>query len=543
MITKLVTISTIKKSMAIAVVSLLVLCASERAVGQTTMAVGSMSGNIGDTLTIPITATNFNDVGAISLKLNYNPTVTKFIGTVGAPTGVAFVSSAAGTTITLGWFDGTGTTPINLGSGTVVKLRVVYYGGTGTFSFNAAQCEIASSAALTIPVVYSDGSLTQSSNTKPTFSSVSPIAKNELETVSFTVNATDPNTSAVLTYSAANMPAGASFNAATRTFTWVPALNTAGVYTVKFYVSDGLGNDSTNVTVTISKTNVKPTLSLISAIAKNETQTVSFVVNATDPNTGDVLTYSAGSLPAGASFNASTRTFSWVPALNTAGVYSVKFYVTDGSLKDSTVAVMTISKMNLAPVMMSRIPANQDSIQANLGYALTYKVVATDPNMDMLTYTWKLNNVTVKSGKDSTYSPAKFTVLGTQKIVCVFTDGALSDSTTWTFNVVAKATKVENMNSNIPTEYSLEQNYPNPFNPSTTIKFGLQTEAPVTLEVFNILGEKVRTLISGEQMSAAYHNVVWDGKNDEGSQVASGMYLYRIAADKYVATMKMMLMK
>lgn len=95
----------------------------------------------------------------------------------------------------------------------------------------------------------------------------------------------------------------------------------------------------------------------------------------------------------------------------------------------------------------------------------------------------------------------------------------------------------------VPTEFTLSQNYPNPFNPSTTIKFGLPKEAPVTLEIYNVLGVKVRTLIAGETMSAAFHTLVWDGKNDGGIAVPSGVYLYRVHADQFQASKKMTLIK
>ena len=102
---------------------------------------------------------------------------------------------------------------------------------------------------------------------------------------------------------------------------------------------------------------------------------------------------------------------------------------------------------------------------------------------------------------------------------------------------------VEVANDIIPTDFSLAQNYPNPFNPSTTIRFGLAKEAPVTLEIYNLLGMKVRTLISGDRMSAAFYNIRWDGRDDAGVSSPSGMYIYRIVADKFVSSKKMTLVK
>ncbi|MCB9069676.1 MAG: T9SS type A sorting domain-containing protein [Calditrichae bacterium] len=94
----------------------------------------------------------------------------------------------------------------------------------------------------------------------------------------------------------------------------------------------------------------------------------------------------------------------------------------------------------------------------------------------------------------------------------------------------------------IPTEYGLDQNYPNPFNPETTIRFALPQSGNVTLKIFNLSGQLVRTLVSSE-FAAGQHQIVWNGRNDLGEKVASGMYLYRITAGSFVQTKKMMLMK
>jgi hypothetical protein len=95
----------------------------------------------------------------------------------------------------------------------------------------------------------------------------------------------------------------------------------------------------------------------------------------------------------------------------------------------------------------------------------------------------------------------------------------------------------------VPSHYVLDQNYPNPFNPTTMISFGLPSQTSVTLEVYNILGMKVRTLIAGQRMNAAKYSVEWDGKDNSGMTVPSGVYLYRLHTDKFVAAKKMVLMK
>lgn len=92
--------------------------------------------------------------------------------------------------------------------------------------------------------------------------------------------------------------------------------------------------------------------------------------------------------------------------------------------------------------------------------------------------------------------------------------------------------------SELPTEFALEQNYPNPFNPSTTIRFSLADAATVQLEVFNIAGQRVASIINGNEMAAGIHAVSFDA-----SSLASGVYLYRIQAGSFVATRKMNLIR
>jgi len=94
----------------------------------------------------------------------------------------------------------------------------------------------------------------------------------------------------------------------------------------------------------------------------------------------------------------------------------------------------------------------------------------------------------------------------------------------------------------IPKKYSVEQNYPNPFNPTTTIKFSLPEASFVTLKIYNILGQEVKTLVN-EQKNAGTFNVQWRGDNDFGNKVSSGAYIYRVIAGSHIFTKKMILLK
>lgn len=95
---------------------------------------------------------------------------------------------------------------------------------------------------------------------------------------------------------------------------------------------------------------------------------------------------------------------------------------------------------------------------------------------------------------------------------------------------------------NVVNKYQLNQNYPNPFNPTTSISYSIPRDEFVRLTVYNMLGQKVRTLVSSRQVAKSYR-VTWDGTDDNGLDVPSGVYFYNIQAGSFVSTKKMILMK
>jgi hypothetical protein len=94
----------------------------------------------------------------------------------------------------------------------------------------------------------------------------------------------------------------------------------------------------------------------------------------------------------------------------------------------------------------------------------------------------------------------------------------------------------------IPSSFELVQNYPNPFNPSTLIQYNIPEARDVSMIIYNSLGEKIKTLVSGV-MEAGFYNVVWDGTNDYGANVGSGTYIYAIRAGDFYSAKKMVLVK
>lgn len=100
---------------------------------------------------------------------------------------------------------------------------------------------------------------------------------------------------------------------------------------------------------------------------------------------------------------------------------------------------------------------------------------------------------------------------------------------------------VQPVGSAVPGAFSLGQNYPNPFNPSTAIPYRLGEAAHVRLDVYNVLGHRIRTLVNARQ-AAGEHSVTWDGRDARGRGVAGGLYLYRLRAGKHTAAGKMILL-
>ena len=100
-----------------------------------------------------------------------------------------------------------------------------------------------------------------------------------------------------------------------------------------------------------------------------------------------------------------------------------------------------------------------------------------------------------------------------------------------------------NKEATIITKYYLFQNFPNPFNSSTKIFYKIPERSKVILDVYNILGQKIRTLVNRDSHHEGIFSVSWDGKNNYGSCVSSGVYFYRLKTDKFVETKKMLLIR
>jgi len=164
-------------------------------------------------------------------------------------------------------------------------------------------------------------------------------------------------------------------------------------------------------------------------------------------------------------------------------------------------------------------------------------------------YTWGSTTEMVADVQDWLDSPANnfgWIILGdeaTSQSVKGFStkEGSTPPMLTVTFT---PPTSVEN-SEGFPEQFSLAQNFPNPFNPSTVINYTIPqslNSLQVKLEIFNLLGQKVITLVDAKQV-AGDHSIQWDGNNEAGNLISSGVYLYRLKAEHFVEMRKMMFIR
>jgi hypothetical protein len=222
-------------------------------------------------------------------------------------------------------------------------------------------------------------------NNPPVLNPIGAKSVDEGNLLTFTVTASDPEGDG-LTFSASNVPTGASFNSSSQVFSWAPSFGDAGNYDVAFTVTDEgspAESDSETVTITVCNVNRPPVLGTIGSKSVDEGVLFSFTVTGSDPD-GDGLTFSASNAPTGASFNPFTRVFSWIPSFEAAGNYDVAFTVTDDgspAKSDSDTVTITVCNVNRPPVL-----GTIGSKSVEEGELLSFTITAFDPDGDTLIY-------------------------------------------------------------------------------------------------------------------------------------------------------------
>ena len=389
----------------------------------------SFHGEPNSTKTVEMTVGDLTglEVTSLGFQLNYDPSVLaitagSFSGTVVGTKGFSSINpdneTATRGYIRVGWASGT---PL-AGAGVLIKLTVkfkasgsttLYFGDTPSTQF------IFNSGTPTANTTLGTATV-QTVNNPPSIVPLGNKTIKEGEELSFSINANDPE-GAVLEYRSTNLPAGATLDTLTGEFVWTPGMQQAGSYIVTFTVSDGENNSSANCTILVTDASA-PKFNAIPDKTVDEGDPIEFVISASDTD-NDPLTYSYAPLPSGAIFDLALLKFSWTPGMAQAAIYNVKFYVTDGSSKDSVIVKITVQNKNNAPKFT---PISDYTVLE--GENLNFSVIVTDVDGDL----FALNIENKPSG--ATFSPATgvfnwtptFSEAGVYNVIFSATDGFLT---------------------------------------------------------------------------------------------------------------------
>jgi len=203
----------------------------------------------------------------------------------------------------------------------------------------------------------------------------------ENEQIQFQVEGSDPDTDNQLTYTAQNLPQGATFDPASGLFRWTPNYEQAGDYSVTFVVSDGKESAQVTVPIKVENVNRAPEFTDISSQSVKENETLRFTVQAQDPDEGSTLSFSAENLPDGAQFDPATQTFTWQPDYSQSGKYTARFTVSDGELSASREVTINVENVNRPPEIEG--PASK---QVEVGQSLEFKYEGKDADNDDLRF-------------------------------------------------------------------------------------------------------------------------------------------------------------
>ena len=418
---------------------------------------------------VPINATfvdNLNGTGTFDFNPDYTQSGTynvRFIASDGAladtevvavtvnqinlapilnPIGSQIVTEGQNLNLTITSTDPDATTPALTAEDVPTNATFVDNGdGTGTFDFNPSYVQ---SGVYSVRFITSDGVLADSEvveitvneagNQSPILDPIGPKVVEEGQNLNFTVTASDPDeTTPAL--AALDLPSGASFadnGDGTGTFDFTPGFTQDGIYNVTFIASDGLLADIEVVQVTVSEAgNQAPVLASIGPKTATEDVTLVFGVSASDPDeTTPSLT--AEDVPANANFTDNgdgTGSFTFTPGFTQAGIYNVRFIVSDGALADSEIVEITVLDAgNQAPVLASIGPKSVTE-----GDNLNFNIAATDPDATTPSFTAEdvPTNAAFLDNGDGTgtfdFNP-NYIQAGTYNVRFIASDGALTDT-------------------------------------------------------------------------------------------------------------------
>ena len=344
----------------------------------------------------------------------------------------------------------------------------------------------------------------------------------------------------------------------TGTFTFTPTLAHVGTHDMTFYVTDSdCGSVDSEVVAIEVVADDLPTITTDAAeYTVTECDELVITVDGDDPQGTDVLLEISEFSDEDAEFDVvgNSATFTWTPASGWAGEYNLWFFATDecGSL-DSQAVTITVETDSLPEVTVSSFVHGAtvragDSVYVR-GDTVIVSVSARDPEDGVMT----IETDSLPVGATMTDNGQGLAVMtfftedapkGEYFIEFNVSDGCgmTTASITLIDSAMVSTGVVSNEKGELPDHFALGQNYPNPFNPVTIVEFDIPRRSAVRLDVYNVLGQHIRTLVD-EVLAAQRYSVEWDGTSDAGVKVATGIYFYRMVTPEYQQTRKMVLIK
>jgi hypothetical protein len=486
----------------------------------TSLSIGTKQANVGDTVLVPINGTALNNVGSISLKINYDSSALTFLGVSNSQ--VTFTSNTVNNQVVIGWFDATASDPLNISNGKIVDMKFIVT-AVGALTFSAENCELLDESGSVIsPIAYNNGSvgIFSTNLSMPNIKAVSgasvsvPIIVQKYKVVGSISLKINYDTT-LLTFKNVTTTNGETFTANA----------TNGVISIGWYDANG----NTPVTLPDSSHLLSMNFTYNGGIAS-----LSFSTSQCE------LLNSSGNVITGITYqNGGVNPIGGVPTISVDSIKAEK-----GSTVIVPVKVLAFNNIGSFSLKISYNAA-----------ALTYTGISGSHNgisitnnasSGILTLGWfdQAGNTPI-SIPNGVLANLNFSYAGgssslsfnTSLCEILDSEGNILSGIIYQDGSISIATGIKGNLSVVPNAYNLYQNFPNPFNPSTVIRYDLPKEGFVILKVYNIIGKEVCTLVNGVKQ-AGNHFVTFDASN-----LPSGLYIYSIKTKDFSSVRKLMLLK
>ncbi len=375
-------------------------------------------------------------------------------------------------------------------------------------------------------------------NKYPIIAPIQDATVRENQNISFKVNATDDDQDPVR-YGIRNLPAGASYDSlGTKRFNWTPSYFQAGKHIIHFMAWDNKdGFDDEPVTVNVENVNRMPQITYYEPIStqlvghKEIGETFRFLVQVSDPD-NDELTYE------------------WYDnGILVSIKNSYDFYVADENLGTHTIIIKVFDGYDTVErnwELFVKVPVQlahfSGLVVERKGVELKWETTVEVAHAGF--------NLLRKSSSDADYQQVnKHLIRSDCTNKYSFIDRNITVGEAYNYkleDVSISGEKTQHDPITVfvarPKDYKLFQNYPNPFNPTTRIEYQLPKPAMLTIKIYNTMGQEVKTLVD-EAKEAGYHAVIWNGLDNSGTPVASGVYYYRLVTKTFTEVKKMVLLR